>query len=210
MFWNTRKSSVATSPSPAAPRVGDALTRSKVFPKFLSAVARQPNPVLLDLGPVVGPNIAFFGERLACKIVIEDVFTTIERAAAAGERGSLSAALSSQFARESASVDGILCWDVFDYLDREAGRTLAARLTALLRPGGSLYGFFGTTDIELTHYSRVTLEGEDVLRVRTYPATPVRRTVLVTRDVNRMFEGLAVAESVLLKTSARECLFRKP
>jgi len=210
MFWNTRKPSVAPPPAPAVPRAGEGLTRSKVFPKFLSALARQPNPVLLDLGPVVGPNVAFFGERLACKIIVEDVFATIERAAAAGERGSLSAALSSQFARESASVDGILCWDVFDYLDREAGRTLAVRLTALLRPGGALYGFFGTTDIELTHYSRVTFEAEDVLRVRTYPATPVRRTVLVTRDVNRMFEGLAVAESVLLKTSARECLFRKP
>jgi hypothetical protein len=210
MFWNTRKSSVATPPSPPAPRVGEALTRSKVFPKFLMAVARQPNPVLLDLGPVVGPNIAFFGDRLACKIVIEDVFATIERAAAAGERASLPAVLSSQLARENASVDGILCWDVFDYLDRGAGRMLATRLTALLRPGGALYGFFGTTDIELTHYSRVTFEAEDVLRVRTYPATPVRRTVLVTRDVIRMFEGLAVAESVLLKTSARECLFRKP
>jgi hypothetical protein len=34
--------------------------------------------------------------------------------------------------------------------------------------------------------------------------------VLVTRDVNRLFDGLVVAESVLLKTSARECLFRKP
>src|SRR5579863_8250506 len=140
MFWNTRKSSVAAPPSPPAPRVGEAVTRSKVFPKFLSAMARQPNPVLLDLGPVVGPNVAFFGERLACRIVIEDVFSTIERAAAACERGSLSAALSSQFARENASVDGILCWDVFDYLDRETGRLLAARLTALLRSGGSLYG----------------------------------------------------------------------
>ena len=210
MFWNARKSSVVAPPAPAAPRAGDVLTRSKVFPKFLTVVGRQPNPVLLDLGPVVGPNIAFFGERLACKIVIEDVFATIERAAVAGARGALSATLASQFARESASVDGILCWDAFDYLDRESGRVLAARLAALLRSGGALYGFFGTTDIELTHYTRVTVEAEDLLRVRTYPATPVRRTVLVTRDVNRMFEGLAVAESVLLKTSARECLFRKP
>ncbi len=73
-----------------------------------------------------------------------------------------------------------------------------------------MYGLFGTTDIELTHYSRFTVEAEDAIRVRPYPATKVRRTVLVTRDVNKMFEGLNVAESVLLKTSARECLFRKP
>jgi hypothetical protein len=210
MFWSPRKTNTATAPAAAAPRTDDNLTKSKVFPKFLSAVAKQANPVLLDLGPVVGPNIEFFGERLACKIVIEDVFATIERAAAANDRASLAAALAKQFDREPASVDGILCWDVFDYLDKAAATALATKLGGLLRPGGALYGFFGTTNVQLTSYSRVTVEGDDLLRIRPYPATPVARTVLVTRDVNRLFDGLAVAESVLLKTSARECLFRKP
>ena len=36
------------------------------------------------------------------------------------------------------------------------------------------------------------------------------RTVIVNRDLGKMFEGLVVAESVLLKNSARETLFRKP
>jgi hypothetical protein len=210
MFWNSRKSAVAARPAPAVPRAEDPGTRSKVFPKFLTTVSRQPSPILLDLGPVVGANIAFFGERLACKIVIEDVFATIERAAAAGTRASLRETLATQFTREPASVDGILCWDVFDYLEKETGRTLAAKLTTLLRPGGALHALFGTTTIELKTYSRVTVEQGDLLRIRSYPATPVQRTVLVNRDINRMFEGLAVAESVLLKTSARECLFRKP
>jgi hypothetical protein len=211
MFWSPRKTSAAAAPATAAlARTDDSLTKSKVFPKFLSAVAKQPNPVLLDLGPVVGRNIEFFGERLACKIVIEDVFATIERAAAAGDRASLATTLASQFDREPASVDGILCWDAFDYLDKHAAKALSARLGALLRPGGSLYGLFGTTNVQLTSYSRVTVEAEDQLRIRPYPATPVPRTVLVTRDVNRLFEGLSVGESVLLKTSARECLFRKP
>jgi hypothetical protein len=209
MFWNARKASPAPLSNGAAHR-DDARTRSKVFPKFLAAVARQPSPVLLDLGPVVGPNIAFFGDRLACKIVIEDVFATIERAALAGERATIAATLSAHFDREPNSVDGILCWDVFDFLDRDAARTLATKLKTLLRPGGALYGLFGQTTVELAHYSRVTVEAEDLLKVRPYPATPVRRAVLVTRDVNRMFEGLTVTESVLLKSGARECLFRKP
>jgi hypothetical protein len=209
MLWGPRKSTSAP-PAPPAARPDDPPTRSKVFPKFLAAVARQSTPVLLDLGPVVGPNIEFFGERLGCKIVIEDVFTSIEKVAANGDRSAIGAELSTQFDREPESVDGILCWDVFDYLDREAGRTLATRLKSILRSGGALYGLFGTTDIELNHYNRFLVEAEDALRIRTYPATKVKRTVLVTRDVNKMFEGLTVAESVLLKTSARECLFRKP
>ena len=90
------------------------------------------------------------------------------------------------------------------------GQALAARLASLLRPSGVLYGFFGTTAIDLTHYTRFVVEDQDTFRHRAYPATLVRRNVLVTRDITRMFDPLAVTESVLLKTSSRETLFRKP
>ena len=63
---------------------------------------------------------------------------------------------------------------------------------------------------DLPNYTRFLVESEESLRQRPYPATPVRRNVLVTRDINKMFDGLVVAESVLLKSSTRETLFRKP
>jgi hypothetical protein len=107
------------------------------------------------------------------------------------------------------SVDGILCWDLFDFLDRSTGQTLAGRLARMLRIGGALYGLFGATAIELTTHTRFVVEAEDRLRLRPYPATPVRRNVLVPRDIIKMFEGLTVAESVLLKSNTREVLFRK-
>jgi hypothetical protein len=34
--------------------------------------------------------------------------------------------------------------------------------------------------------------------------------VRLTRDMIRMFDGLVVADSVLLKSNTRETLFRKP
>jgi hypothetical protein len=46
--------------------------------------------------------------------------------------------------------------------------------------------------------------------VHAYPATPTKRTVLTTRDIIKMFGGLTVAESVLLKSNTREILFRRP
>ena len=104
----------------------------------------------------------------------------------------------------------MLCWDLFDFLDNTTGKALATRLACLLRPGGVLYGFFGTTPVELLHYTRFAVASENTFRQRAYPATAVRRNVLLTRDINRMFEGLVVAESVLLKSSTRETLFRKP
>ncbi|MFI5177304.1 MAG: class I SAM-dependent methyltransferase [Vicinamibacterales bacterium] len=185
------------------------MTTSKVFPRFMTALAHQPAPMLLDLGPVVGPNITFFGERLACKIFVEDLFADVEAHARKGTRDALGADLVNRVAHEPGTIDGILCWDLFDFLDRATGQALASKLTKLLRTGGALYGLFGTTPIDLTHYTRFVVESEDTLRLRTSPATLTRRNVMLTRDINKMFEGLTVTESVLLKTSTRETLFRK-
>jgi hypothetical protein len=208
--WSARRTEApAAAPAPV-PLPGETVTTSKVFPRFLSALSREPAPVLVDLGPIVGSNIAFFGDRLACKIYVEDLASDVEAFARRGERERLGAFFSVRLSQADESVDGVLCWDLFDHLDRASGRALAGRLTRLLRKGGSLYGFFGTTAVDLSTYSRFAVEAENTLRVRTYPATPVRRTVIVTRDIIKMFDGLNVAESVLLKSSTRETLFRKP
>ena len=86
----------------------------------------------------------------------------------------------------------------------------AARLSDLLRPGGAVYAFFGSTLAELKTYTKFIVEPGNKLRQRPSPATPVKRNVLPTRDINKMFGGLRVAESVLLKSNTRETLFRKP
>ena len=199
---------VTYAPDPARGTVA----RSKVMPKFVAAVARRPSPVVLDLGPAVGANVAFFGEMLACTLYVEDLFVDVEAHAKQRAKGLETdpTALASRLGQTHGSVDGILCWDLFDYLDEATGRALAARLTVLLRSGGALHGLFGTTSVDLTRYTRFVVEKEDSLRHRTYPATPVRRHVLTSHDINRMFDGLQVAESILLRSGPRETLFRKP
>jgi hypothetical protein len=206
--WGGRKDD-GPSASPVASAT-EPLTQSKVLPKVLAALSHVQSPMLMDLGPVVGSNISFFGEQLACKILVEDMYAEVESHAKAGTRETLPVDLVRRLKREPASVDGIFCWDLFDYLDRPSSQALAAHLVALLRPGGVLYGFFGSTPADLTYYTRFMVEAPDAMRLRQSPATPTRRNVLVTRDINKMFDGLVVKESVLLKSNARETLFRKP
>ncbi len=69
----------AASPSGDEPVVG-----SKAFPKFLAALSGQSSPVLLDFGPVIGTNVEFFGERLGCKLFIEDLLADLDRHTRAG------------------------------------------------------------------------------------------------------------------------------
>ena len=208
--WGGRKDAPVSGRASPVDDTPDTFSASKVLPRLLAALAPSPSAALMDLGPVVGGNISFFGEQLSCKIFVEDLFAEIEQHARAGTRAELSRVLLERLDRPEATLDGILCWDLFDFLDRPTGQAVATRLVTLLKPGGVLYGFFGQTTTELTQYTRFLVESPTGLRLRSAPATPVARTVILNRDLNRMFAGLTVAESVLLKNSSRETLFRKP
>jgi hypothetical protein len=207
--WGSRRAeSPQAAPAPAAPV--ETTVTSKVFPKFLSAVAQQPSPTLLDLGPVVGSNVTFFGDRLACKMHVEDLFADVESFNKRGDRAGLLAFLATRLSQAPDWIVVVLCWYFFDFLDKRSGLVVASKLAMLVRRGGALYGTFGTTPVELKNYSRTVVAAEDSLKPRLYPATPVPRTVLLTRDIIKMFDGLIVAESMLLKSSTRETLFRRP
>ncbi len=187
----------------------DAVAASKVLPRFLAAVARQPAPVVLDLGPVVGTNVELFGERLACKLFVPDLYQELDRPGvdAPGER--LAEALRARLPTGAASIDGILCWDLFDYLDEAASQALSKDLAGLLKPGGVLHAFFATAATETDFFTRFVVEADDLIRHRPYQAPRRSRRVLSPRDVDRLFDGLELSENVLLKTHTRETLFRK-
>jgi hypothetical protein len=204
----------AAAPTPASSPQGamgarDVIAASKVLPRFLAAVERQPAPVLLDLGPVVGANVELFGERLACKLFVQDLYQELDRPIDVEAGESVIAALRARLPDKPESVDGILCWDLFDYLDTNTSKALAADLARLLKPGGVLHGFFAVTATETDCFTRFVVEADDRLRHRTYPARRRRRNVLSPRDSDRMFTGLRLTEHVLLKTGSRETLFRK-
>ena len=183
---------------------------TKALGKFLKLLQVRENPALIDLGPVVGGNVTFFGEQLGCRIRVEDVATDIERHAKDGKLDELPAFLKTRFKQEADSVDGILCWDVFDFLDRPSAQALADTLTRLLRPDGALLGFFSTTEGRPQVYTKFMVVDDKTLRYRTFPSSRPRQKVLQNRDLNKMFEGLRVTESFLMKNSVREILFRKP
>lgn len=210
--WSGRKEDGPAAAPVAVQAASDLRSTSKVLPRVLTALAARDAPVLLNLGPVVGQTISFLGEQLNCKIIVEDLLADLGTVTVSADdppeaRGR---ALVARLPQEPASVDGILCWDLFDYLDRPTSQVLAAHLVALLRPGGVVYGFFGTAAGDVSERTRFVVEAADTLRLTSLPIPPMRRHIMVTRDITRMFDGLVVTESVLLKTNRRETLFRKP
>src|SRR5262245_5520032 len=188
----------------------DPVFATKVLRKFLTCLTAREAPVLLDLGPVVGSNVSFFGEQLGCKIVVADTFADLDRHTRDGKLEAFPAYLKTRFTEPASTVDGILCWDLFDYLDRPSAQALADQLTRLLRPEGALLGFFGTAQARDPRYTKYIVVDEVNLKHRAYGAARGRQSALLNRGTIRPFLTVGVSDSFLLQNNLREILFRKP
>ena len=192
------------------PAADEQVFATKALRKFLYCLQSREAPVLLDLGPAIGSNVSFFGEQLQCKIHVEDIFTDLDRYERRGNVGAFPEFLADRFSKLTEPVDGILCWDLIDYLDRRSAQTLAGELVRLLRPEGVLLGFFGTTQARDTSYTKYVIIDPYTLQYRTRGTASGRHSILLNRDIIRLFSALRVSDSFLLQNNLREILFRKP
>ena len=210
MLGPRKATEVAAAADSPVTSVSEAAYPSQSLHKFLRCLQSTDNPLLLDLGPVVGSNVTFFGEQLGCRIRVEDIAADIDRHVKAGTVDQLAEFFPKRFTQDPGTVDGILCWDVLDYLDRPAAQALAKSLCRLLRPDGCLLGFFSTAEGAEQVYTKYVVVNETTLRYRTYPALRPRQRSLLNGDIIKLFKDLRVTDSFLMKSKLREMLFRKP
>ena len=186
---------------------------TKVLAKFIASLGGRTSPVLLDLGSVHGSNVTFFGERLGCKIIVEDLSKDIDRAVKEKTVPELPSHFTRRFSQETGSVDGVLCWDLFDYLDKNSAAALAAQIVRILKPEGVVLAFFNTLEPKEPNpaiYTKHVVVDQAHLQYRPYPAARGKQKPFQNRDIQRMFEPLRITEQFLLKSQQREMLFRKP
>jgi hypothetical protein len=210
MFGSRRVPDASTGTDTSVTNVMESSYPTKALQKFLANLAANNGPLLVDLGPVVGSNVTFFGEQLGCRLRVEDVAKDIDRHVKDGTTDQLAGFFSKRFAQAPGTVDGILCWDILDYLDRPAAQALAAALSSLLRPDGCLLGFFSTSNSPEAVYTKYVVVDESNLRYRNYPASRPRQRALMNGDIIKLFKDLRVTDSFLMKSKVREMLFRKP
>ena len=185
---------------------------TKVLAKFVASLNGRTSPVMLDLGSAIGSNLTFFGDRLGCKIIFEDLSKDIDRAVKDKTLPELPAHFAKRFAQADASVDGVLCWDIFDYLDKHAAAALAKQVVRVLKPEGVVLAFFNTIEPKEPNpavYTKHVVVDQAHLQYRPYPAARGKQRPFQNRDIQRMFEPLRITEQFLLKSQQREVLFRK-
>ena len=209
--WGSKRTPNASGPGDIRPpKGGEQVVATKAFPKFLAAVSQQPDPsIVIDLGPVIGGNVAFLGDRLGCKLFIEDLVTELDRHVKSKTLDSLEPAIVTRVQRDEGSVAGVLCWDLFDFLPKQAAQALAKEIVRILRPGGAIMGFFSSVAVERAPFTKFEIVDQHNLRHRHHPGAGGAKQPLHNRDIIKMFDGLTVAESFLLKNNTREMLLRK-
>jgi hypothetical protein len=207
--WGRRSDKPSDTPENTG-AASERVVPTKAFARFLHALSLREAPIVLDLGPIVGGNVNFLGERLGCKYLVEDLYQNIESHVATKNPPDLAAFFETRFPQADASVDGVLCWDVLDYLDKHSAQVVARHMTRILKPGGAVFGFFSTVASAEKEYTRYLVVNDTTLKHRTAPGSRARQQVYANRDINRLFEGLSVSDSFLLLTKTREIVFRKP
>ena len=139
MSWfRAQRSAAAAAPPPdeaAEPEVHPSLALASL----LAELRPDRSLRLLDLGPAVGANIAFWSERLPCSVQVADLHRSLaEVPAGTDPETALRAALPEARAGEP-PIDLVLAWDLFDYLERDRIRALAAALASRCRPGARFF-----------------------------------------------------------------------
>jgi hypothetical protein len=211
-LWNRARRFLPASMRPDAGgwEAAGAVHPSRTLRVFLQAMAESATPVVVDAGPAVGANIGFLGSRLACKLYPEDLYADLDQPFARCEDDGLAAMLAAKLRQEPGSVDGILAWDVFDYVGRKEAAALARRLTSLLRPGGLMMALFTTEPRDETASRRYVIVDDDHVRHRPAPGARWPRKVWPLRDIEVLLAPLEVRQSHLLAHHQREMLLRRP
>ena len=191
----------------------DPVFATKALRKFLTSLTSRESPVLLDLGPVVGGNVNFFGEQLGCKIFVEDIYADIDRHVREGKLEALAEFFKKRFPQADAIVRrrALLGRDGLSRSRVRAGAGGADDAGAAAgRRAARLFRHRVAREPRENRYTKYIIVDEVNLKHRSYPAARGRGTSLLNRDIIRMFSGLRVSDSFLLQNNLREILFRKP
>ena len=188
--------------------------QTSILKDFIASVTRKENPVVLDLGPVIGSNIEFF-LNLGIKVYMEDflaAYSNPKYSMLVDEKITLN---EQQFFGENFDYadqffDGLICWDFLSYLEPKFARVFVDRISAKMKPDSSVLGFFRTQKVAgpvTLHKYRIS--SESFLEYIPLDRAMEIKKVYQTRDVTQLFTEFNSQKFYLLKHQVLEVLLRK-
>ena len=109
-----------------------------LFRSLTDQLAEDRRWVILDLGAAHPETLALLN-GVRCRLDIADLTQDIERVSASIAGEATSTAVTLPDVRDPEPADIVLCWDILNYLDRDALSALMAQIAARCRPGALVH-----------------------------------------------------------------------
>lgn len=189
--------------------------RSNGLEQFFSHIRGETGLNLLDLSGVSQANVGFITD-LGHRLYSEDLVATLDLAFAGSdfyERQMDPEAqrrfLEQNFNFPEHSFDGVLLWDVLEFLAPPLLEQVMERLTAIIKPGAYLFALFHAEEhggaVEVSHY-RIGDSGTLLLTGRGF-RKPAQ--LFSNRAVERLFQNFESVKFFLSRDSLREVIVRR-
>ncbi len=172
---------------------------------FLEWLHQRDGSHLLDLGLISGNNINFF-LRWVHKLSVCDMFHYLDRER---RRRRPAGRLEQHFDFPPLTFDGILLWNLFDYVDNQTAVKLVQRCHKSIKPGGRLIVIVQGDPIVFPVLSTFAI-GENF---RLYPRPQPHMSLPLQRRQNReiltLLTPFSFAKSFLFRNGIKEFLFQR-
>jgi hypothetical protein len=185
-------------------------TNSPVFASLIDSMGKKAEWVILDLGPARSANLELLS-RFRCKLFIEDAHELIS--SLTGDFVADNAALLNWLEQwtagtDNGSIDVVLAWDIFNYLDARLCKTFVDHVIPLLKPGAHLYLLIYSQKempalpMQFKALSADKMECKPLTRA-TRPSPRFNQT-----DIKKHLREFTISKSVLLRNGMQEYLLR--
>lgn len=220
-FWKRNDPEIVSAPtaqSAKPARVASvpahAAYQTSILKDFIATVTRKENPVVLDLGPVIGSNIEFF-LNLGIKVYMEDflaAYSNPKYSILVDDKMTLNEQqfFSENFNYANDFFDGLICWDFLSYMEPKFARIFVECISAKMKPDSLVLGFFRTQQSAgPAPLYKYRISSESFLEYIPLDRTLEIKKVYQTRDVTQLFTEFNSQRFYLLKHHVLEVLLRK-
>jgi hypothetical protein len=196
------------SPQGAGSRNGAQLRPSKGLREFCIAIRAPEGLQVLDLGAASQANINFL-TGLGHRLCTEDFHRCLDLFSARSMVTADPDTEADRFFKENlqyqrGQFDGVLCWDLFDFVPDSLVRPLVDRLFELVKPGGRLLTFFHSGQPgQVLPVCQYRISSQDQLQVNERAQGKLRRAIN-NRGIENLFQNYASLKFFLTKDSIRE------
>jgi hypothetical protein len=180
-----------------------------LFTSLIEGVPEDRRWVVLDLGAVCPQVIALFGGH-RCRVDIADLSQGLELLDRDLDRESLRHVAESVLPlRRAEPADLVLCWDLLNYLNRAALKTLMAQIAERARPGTLVHALIHYADAQMPEHPGHYVPQPDGSLINVAPQSAIRTAPRYSpEDLRLNLPAYRIERAMLLGNGMQEFLLR--